>query len=253
MFRNLPTATQLASGCAGAFNPCPDLGHTSRPLRAPRPPTKVARGRRRWGLAARPAGLARAPGPREALPGSHPAVGDTGGSARGDLPPQVTAGDRSHSCGAPPLPSPRAVPTPAEPGTREGRLRTVAFPPGGTCRGRPRAPSCPTHRGPGSAAARRGVPGAAWANLGRSHPGEFKRTRGARPCPAARRTGKVSARPGSLGSPGAAAPGTGPGPGSARLRGPSTAARARARGARGPRGAGRTQWPAPRGSRPWKP
>lgn len=102
----MPTATQLASGCAGAFNPCPDLGHTSRPLRAPRPPTKVARGRRRWGLAARPAGLARAPGPREALPGSHPAVGDTGGSARGDLPPQVTAGDRSHSCGAPPAPQP---------------------------------------------------------------------------------------------------------------------------------------------------
>ncbi|KAL1767511.1 small cell adhesion glycoprotein [Sigmodon hispidus] len=87
-----------------------------------------------------------------------------------------------------------------------------------------------------------GSPGAAWANLSRSHPGEFKRTRCARPCLVARRTGKVSARPGNRG-PGCRRDWIWTLAGNARLRGPSTVARAQARGARDPRGAGRTQYP----------
>ncbi|KAK7797669.1 hypothetical protein U0070_001869, partial [Myodes glareolus] len=117
---------------------------------------------------------------RRGAPAKSPAaVRDTGGSARGTALPRVAP--------------------PAKPGTREGGSGQWPFLPGEPAEGGPALLPVP----PTAARARqplgsgsRARPGR--ANLGRSHHGEFKRTRGARPCPVAGRTGKVSVRRGSL-------------------------------------------------------
>lgn len=121
------------------------------------------------------------PGRRGAPAKSPAAVRDTGGSARGTALPRVAP--------------------PAKPGTREGGSGQWPFLPGEPAEGGPALLPVP----PTAARARRPLgagsrarPGR--ANLGRSHHGEFKRTRGARPCPVAGRTGKVSVRRGSLGA-----------------------------------------------------
>lgn len=210
-FRDLPTATQLASVCAGTFNPAQTSPLTLSTLH----------------------GLTR----RSHAEGAGGAwlLVPLGRRWTERCSRQVTCSGPGHRrvC----APAGRA---PRRAGHEGGRLRTVAFPPGGTCRGRPRAPSCPTHRGPGSAAARRGVPGAAWASESRPLPPRRVQKDARLPAlPRRRSDWKGERSAGVPGSPGShSAAGTGPGAGSARLRGPSTAARARARDARGPQRAG---------------
>lgn len=94
----MPTTTQLASVWAGIKNPSPDLSQTPHPLHAPRPHTKVARGRCRWGLASRPAWPALG---GEVLPPSHlqrsgtPAGPRGGLRSRGSRPPPSRARGRA--------------------------------------------------------------------------------------------------------------------------------------------------------------
>lgn len=213
----MPTATQLASVWAGTFNPAQT---SAKPLTLS---TLHGLTRRSHAEGAGGAWLLAPLGRRWAERSSRQVTCSGSGHRR------VRAGDCA--------PAGRA---PRQAGHEGGRLRTVAFPPGGTCRGRPRAPSCPTHRGPDSAAARRGVPGAAWASESRPLPLRRVQKDARRPALPRRwsdwKGEHTAGKPGSTGSLSAA--GTGPGAGSARLRGPSTAARARARDARGPGRAG---------------
>lgn len=220
----MPTATQLASVCAGTFN----LAQSSATLLTRSTASHEGRTRKVQvgpGFSPHLAGAGRRGAPAK----SPAAVRDTSGSARGTALLRVAP--------------------PAEPGSREGDSGQWPFLPGEPAEGGPAllpvpptAARAPRPLGAGS----RARPGR--ANLGRSHHGEFKRTRGARPCPVAGRTGKVSVRRGSLGArdrtrrlepdPGRGARGCGD------LRRPQ----GRGHGTRGVPGEW-TQCPAPRGSR----
>lgn len=188
----MPTATQLASVWAGTFNPAQT---SAKPLTLS---TLHGLTRRSHAEGAGGAWLLAPLGRPWAERCSRQVTCSGPGHRR------VRAGDCA--------PAGRA---PRQAGHEGGRLRTVAFPPGGTCRGRPRAPSCPTHRGPGSAAARRGVPGAAWASESRPLPPRRVQKDARRPALPRRWSdwkGERTARePGSTGSLSAA--GTDPGRG----------------------------------------
>lgn len=152
---------------------------------------------------------------------SRPAAADSGGPARDCAP----AGRAPRSplrgrCRPPPSPA-RGGAAPDSGLSSQGNLLRAA-----------RAPSCPSHRGPGSAAARRGVPGAARATLGRSHPASSKGRAAPGPARPSDWKGERAARePGAGTRPPRACDRTWAG--TARLRGPSTAG---ARGVPGERG-----------------
>lgn len=165
----MPTATQLASVCAGTFNPAQT---SATPL-----------------TLSTLHGLTRR---------SH-AEGAGGAWLLAPLGRRWTERcSRQITCSGPRY---RRVAPHAEPGTRGGGSGQWPFLPGEPAEGGPALLPVP----PTAARARRPLgagsrvrPGR--ANLGRSHHGEFKRTRGSRPCPVAGRTGKVSVRRGSLGA-----------------------------------------------------
>lgn len=182
----MPTATQLANGCAGTFNPAQI---SATPLTLSRihglPRRSHAEGAAGPGFSPCLARTSRAAGGAPAkLPCSSPEHPGIRAWGRGDLQPQVTASDRT--------PAGR---TPC--GTRHegGRLRPDS---GLSSRGNQPAEGGPALLPvpPTATRARRPLGAGSRArperaNRSRSHPGEFKRTRGARPCPAARRTGKI--------------------------------------------------------------